>query len=53
MRFKGDGWEFPGRPLVRTLRFHCQGPGLIPGRETKILGAVWQSQKKKEREKKG
>ena len=23
-------WEFPGCPVVRTWRFHCQGPGLNP-----------------------
>ena len=23
--------EFPGGPEVRTLYFHCQGPGSIPG----------------------
>ena len=34
--------EFPGCPVVRMRRFahfHCQGPGLIPGRGTKILQA--------------
>ena len=37
--------EFPGRPVVRTPRFHCQGPGSIPGWGT--LQAVWNGQKKK------
>ena len=23
-------WEFPGGPVVRTLRFHCQGHWLDP-----------------------
>ena len=23
-------WEFPGSPVVRTPRFHCQGPGFDP-----------------------
>ena len=34
---KGD---FPGGPVVRTPRFHCRGPGSIPGRGTEILGAA-------------
>ena len=29
--------EFPGGSWVRTLDFHCCGPGLIPSRGTKIL----------------
>ena len=33
-------WEFSGCPVVRTQRFHCWGPGSIPGRGTKILQAV-------------
>ena len=32
-------WEFPGDPMVRTQRFHCCGPGSIPGQGTKILQA--------------
>ena len=28
--------EFPGCPMVRTTRSHPEGPGLIPGRGTKI-----------------
>ena len=28
--------EFPGGPLVRTLRFHCQGCASVPGWGTKI-----------------
>ena len=27
-------WEFPGGPVVRTLGFHCYGPGSIPGQGT-------------------
>ena len=34
--------------MVRTPRFHCRGPGSIPGQGTKILHAVWHGQKKKE-----
>ena len=29
-------WEFPGGPVVRTRRFHCQGSGSVPGWGTKI-----------------
>ena len=29
--------EFPQSPEVRTLCFHCLGPGSSPGQETKIL----------------
>ena len=32
---KYDTREFPGGPMVRTQRFHCQGPGSIPGQRTK------------------
>ena len=29
--FKNDtNGEFPGGPVVRTLRFHCGGPGFDP-----------------------
>ena len=28
--------EFLGAPLITTLQFHCRGPGLVPGPETKI-----------------
>ena len=31
-----SGREFPGGPVVRTRRFHCRGPGSIPGQGTKI-----------------
>ena len=30
-------WEFLGAPVVRTWRFHCRGPGSIPGWGAKIL----------------
>ena len=23
-----QSWEFPGGPVVRTLHFHCRGPGV-------------------------
>ena len=38
--------EFPGGPMVRTLHFHSEGLGLIPGQGTKTLNA----KKKKEGE---
>ena len=31
--------DFPGGPVVKTLSFHCWGPGFIPGQRTKILQA--------------
>ena len=37
-------WEFIGGPVVRTWCFHCYGPGLIPGQETKIPQAAWHGQ---------
>ena len=34
--------DFPGRPGVKTLHFHCRGTGSIPGRGTKIpWHGVW------------
>ena len=42
-------WEFPGGPVVRTQHFHCQCPGLIPGRGTKTPEAARHSQKKKKK----
>ena len=38
--------DFPGGPVVRTLRFHCRGSGSIPGQGTKILQAAKPKQKK-------
>ena len=29
-------WDFPGGPVVKTLRFHCKRMGLIPGQGTKM-----------------
>ena len=40
-----DPGDFPGGPVVRTLRFHCRGTGSIPGQGAKILHATWLSQK--------
>ena len=39
-------WELPGSPMIRTQRFHCKGPGSIPGWGTKILQTVWHGQNK-------
>ena len=41
--------EFPGSSVVRTQRFHCWGPGPIPGQGTKILQTLQHSQKKKKK----
>ena len=40
--------ELPGGPVVRTLHFHCRGPGFDPrsGPGTKIPYAVQHGQKK-------
>ena len=32
--------------MVRTQNIHCHGLGSIPGQGTKILQAVWHSQKR-------
>ena len=39
-------WEFPGGPMVRTQRFHCWGPGSVPGWGIKTLQVTWHGQKK-------
>ena len=45
-------WEFPGTPVVRTLRFHWVNPGMvlgsIPGRGSKIPQAMQHGKEKKE-----
>lgn len=41
----------PGGSVVRTQHLHCHNPGLIPGRGTYILGAIWCSQIKRKRRK--
>ena len=41
---KGIPWQ----SRVRTQHFHCQSLGSVAGWGTKILKAVWHSQKKKE-----
>ena len=40
-------WEFPGDLVVRTWRFHCQGPGSTPGRGPKIPQARSVAKKRK------
>ena len=42
--------EFPDGTVVRTWRFHCCGPGSVPGWGMKILQATRCSQKKKKEE---
>ena len=37
--------EFPGGPVVRIRRFHCQGLGSIPHWGTKIPQVAQRSQK--------
>ena len=39
--------DFPGDPVVGTPHFHCQGPGSIPDRGTKISHAIQHNQKEK------
>ena len=29
-RLKGKNWDFPGGPMVKTLRFQCRGCGFDP-----------------------
>ena len=41
-----NGREFPGGPVVRTLRFHCPGQSSIPGWGTKIPQTSWRGLKK-------
>ena len=36
----GEGGEFPGGPVVKTLHFNVGGAGLIPGLGTKIPHAL-------------
>ena len=50
-RLEGDE-EFPGCPVVRTLRFHCRGPGFDLVRELrshKPHGTAKELKKKKKR----
>ena len=43
--------EFPDGPVVRTRRFHRQGPGSMPGRGTKIPQSQVHDTKKKKKKK--
>ena len=46
MKIKEEAFgEFPDGTVVRTQRFHCCGPGSMPGWGTKILQAMLQLQK--------
>ena len=42
-KFFNNCLEFPDGPVVKTLLFHCGGPGSVPGQRTKILQAMWKS----------
>ena len=47
MPFKNEGnWEFPGSLVVRTVYFHGQGPGSVPGQGIKIPHGVAKKKKK-------
>ena len=41
--------DFSGRPVVKTLCFHCRGMGSIPAQGTKIPHAMWHSKRNKEK----
>ena len=45
-QLKWQKWDFPGRPLVKTLSFHCRGTGSITDQGSKIPHATWHSQNK-------
>ena len=47
---QGEQQEFAGRPVVRTLCYHSDGPGSISGWGTKIPQVMQHSQEKKKRE---
>ena len=45
--FKNEGnREFPGSLVVRTLYFHSQGPGSVPGQGIKIPHSLAKKKKK-------
>ena len=50
--FKNLFRDFSGSLVVKTPCFHSWGRGSIHGWETKILHAMWHSQKKKKKRKK-
>ena len=50
-KFIRKGQDFPGGRVVRTLCFHCRGPGSVPGWGTKILEAAQPKKKEKKRPK--
>ena len=41
-------WDFPGGPVVKTLRFHCRGRGFDPwlGNQDPTCCMVWQEKEK-------
>ena len=40
-RKKGDDWDFPGGPVVKTLPSNAGDIGLIPSQGAKISYALW------------
>ena len=41
---------FPGGPVVKTLRFHCRGQGLMPGQGSSTCCEVWSKGTKKRKD---
>ena len=46
-----EALEFPGGPVVRTLKSHCRGMHSTPFWGTKLLQGLWNGPKKKEKKK--
>ena len=44
---KRDAWDFPGSPGLRLWAYKAGGVGSTPDQGTKILHALWHSQKLK------
>ena len=44
IHFKFHKWDFPGGPVVKTLRSQCRGYGFDPW-SGKVLHDVWHGQK--------
>ena len=41
--------DLPSGPVIKTLSSNVGGAGLIPGQGAKILHALWQKQKQKQK----
>ena len=48
---KKTHWKFPGGLVIRIQRFHCCGPGSIPGQGTEISQTSGSGQKGKKKKK--